>query len=96
LIRRLYADANGPDNATILTRRPNCARPRKNDEPNNGGLMRAKRLARITEKFGRTIVPHNTQTGATSVHILQVRDQVEVAIPVLQRPTYMAPKPKLN
>src|ERR1043166_7487934 len=37
----------------------------------NGGLIRAKRVARIAEKLGRTIVPHNTQTGASSVNILQ-------------------------
>ncbi len=37
----------------------------------NGGLIRAKRVARIAEKFGRTIVPHNTQTGHTSVNLLQ-------------------------
>jgi L-alanine-DL-glutamate epimerase-like enolase superfamily enzyme len=37
----------------------------------NGGLIRAKRVALIAEKLGKTIVPHNTQTGATSVNILQ-------------------------
>lgn len=37
----------------------------------NGGLIRAKRVARIAEKLGKTIVPHNTQTGVTSVNILQ-------------------------
>jgi L-alanine-DL-glutamate epimerase-like enolase superfamily enzyme len=37
----------------------------------NGGLIRAKRVARMAEKLGRTIVPHNTQTGATAVNILQ-------------------------
>lgn len=37
----------------------------------NGGLIRAKRVARIAEKLGRAIVPHNTQTGASSVNILQ-------------------------
>lgn len=37
----------------------------------NGGLIRAKRVARIAEEMGRTIVPHNTQTGATSVNIIQ-------------------------
>jgi L-alanine-DL-glutamate epimerase-like enolase superfamily enzyme len=34
-------------------------------------LIRAKRVARMAEKLGRTIVPHNTQTGATAVNILQ-------------------------
>ncbi|MCX6538979.1 MAG: mandelate racemase/muconate lactonizing enzyme family protein [Acidobacteria bacterium] len=37
----------------------------------NGGLIRAARVARIARKFGKTIVPHNTQTGASSVNILQ-------------------------
>jgi L-alanine-DL-glutamate epimerase-like enolase superfamily enzyme len=37
----------------------------------NGGLIRAKRVARIAEKLGKTIVPHNTQTGASSVNIVQ-------------------------
>ena len=37
----------------------------------NGGLIRAKRVARIAEQLGKTIVPHNTQTGQTSVNILQ-------------------------
>ncbi|HWA84938.1 MAG TPA: mandelate racemase/muconate lactonizing enzyme family protein [Opitutus sp.] len=37
----------------------------------NGGLIRAKRVARIAERLGKTIVPHNTQTGVTSVNILQ-------------------------
>ena len=37
----------------------------------NGGLIRAKRVARIAEKLGCTIVPHNTQTGATAVNIVQ-------------------------
>jgi L-alanine-DL-glutamate epimerase-like enolase superfamily enzyme len=37
----------------------------------NGGLIRAIRVARIAQKLGRTIVPHNTQTGVSSVNILQ-------------------------
>jgi len=37
----------------------------------NGGLIRAIRVARIAAKLGRTIVPHNTQTGVSSVNILQ-------------------------
>jgi L-alanine-DL-glutamate epimerase-like enolase superfamily enzyme len=37
----------------------------------NGGLIRAKRVARIAERLGKTIVPHNTQTDVTSVNILQ-------------------------
>jgi L-alanine-DL-glutamate epimerase-like enolase superfamily enzyme len=37
----------------------------------NGGLIRAIRVARIAEKLGCRIVPHNTQTGVSSVNILQ-------------------------
>jgi len=37
----------------------------------NGGIIRAKRVARIAELLGKTIVPHNTQTGHSSVNILQ-------------------------
>ena len=37
----------------------------------NGGLIRAMRVARMAEGFGLKIVPHNTQTGAASVNILQ-------------------------
>lgn len=37
----------------------------------NGGLIRASRVARIAAKLGKTIVPHNTQTGVASVNIVQ-------------------------
>jgi L-alanine-DL-glutamate epimerase-like enolase superfamily enzyme len=37
----------------------------------NGGLIRAKRVALMAEKSGKTIVPHNTQTGHTAGFILQ-------------------------
>ena len=37
----------------------------------NGGLIRALRVAGIAAKLGRTIVPHNTQTGVSSVNIVQ-------------------------
>jgi len=37
----------------------------------NGGLIRAIRVARMAAKVGMTIVPHNTQTRAASVNILQ-------------------------
>jgi L-alanine-DL-glutamate epimerase-like enolase superfamily enzyme len=36
----------------------------------NGGLIRAARVARMARKHGRTIVPHNTQTGPAAVNIL--------------------------
>ncbi len=52
----------------------------------NGGLIRAKRVARIAEKLGKTIVPHNTQTGATSVNILQFASCTKNAGPFMEYP----------
>ncbi len=52
----------------------------------NGGLIRAKRVARIAEKLGQTIVPHNTQTGATSVNILQFASCTKNATPFMEYP----------
>lgn len=52
----------------------------------NGGLIRAKRVARIAEKLGGTIVPHNTQTGATSVNILQFASCTANAAPFMEYP----------
>jgi L-alanine-DL-glutamate epimerase-like enolase superfamily enzyme len=37
----------------------------------NGGFVRAARVARMARAFGLPIVPHNTQTGPASVHMLQ-------------------------
>ncbi len=37
----------------------------------NGGFIRAARVARMARKAGMWICPHNTQTGAASVNILQ-------------------------
>ncbi|MPZ17322.1 MAG: mandelate racemase/muconate lactonizing enzyme family protein [Luteitalea sp.] len=37
----------------------------------NGGFIRAARVARMARRFEMRIVPHNTQTGATAVNILQ-------------------------
>ena len=52
----------------------------------NGGLIRAKRVARIAEKLGKTIVPHNTQTGATSVNILQFASCTRNTGPFMEYP----------
>jgi L-alanine-DL-glutamate epimerase-like enolase superfamily enzyme len=52
----------------------------------NGGIIRAKRVARIAEKLGKTIVPHNTQTGATSVNILQFASCTKNATPFMEYP----------
>jgi L-alanine-DL-glutamate epimerase-like enolase superfamily enzyme len=43
----------------------------------NGGLIRAIRVARIAQKLGCKIVPHNTQTGIASVNILQFASCVQ-------------------
>ena len=37
----------------------------------NGGFVRTARVARMARAFGLPIVPHNTQTGPASVHMLQ-------------------------
>jgi L-alanine-DL-glutamate epimerase-like enolase superfamily enzyme len=37
----------------------------------NGGFIRAAKVARMARKAGMWICPHNTQTGAASVNILQ-------------------------
>jgi len=52
----------------------------------NGGLIRAKRVARLAAKLGATIVPHNTQTGATSVNILQFASCTPNAAPFMEYP----------
>ncbi|MBL8239508.1 MAG: mandelate racemase/muconate lactonizing enzyme family protein [Bryobacterales bacterium] len=43
----------------------------------NGGFVRALRVARMAKKFGLPIVPHNTQTGASAVNIVQFASTVE-------------------
>ncbi len=57
----------------------------------NGGLIRAKRVARIAEHYGKTIVPHNTQTGANSVNILQFASCTKNAMPMMEH-TWRAPQ----
>lgn len=52
----------------------------------NGGLIRAKRVARMAEKLGKTIVPHNTQTGPTSVNILHFASCTKNANPYMEYP----------
>ncbi len=52
----------------------------------NGGLIRTKRVALLAEKMGKTIVPHNTQTGATSVNILQFASCTKNATPMMEYP----------
>lgn len=52
----------------------------------NGGLIRAKRVARIADKLGKTIVPHNTQTGASSVNIVQFASSTRNTGPFMEYP----------
>ena len=52
----------------------------------NGGLIRAKRVALMAEKSGRTIVPHNTQTGHNSVNILQFSSCTKNTGPYMEYP----------
>jgi L-alanine-DL-glutamate epimerase-like enolase superfamily enzyme len=59
----------------------------------NGGLIRAKRVARIAERLGMAIVPHNTQTGATSVNILQFASCTKNAAPFMEYPWRAPQKP---
>ncbi|HWA07903.1 MAG TPA: mandelate racemase/muconate lactonizing enzyme family protein [Opitutaceae bacterium] len=52
----------------------------------NGGLIRAKRVAKIAERLNRTCVPHNTQTGLQSVNILQFASCTTNATPSMEYP----------
>lgn len=52
----------------------------------NGGLIRALRVAKIAEKLGFTIVPHNTQTGVASVNIVQFSSCVKNPGPFMEYP----------
>lgn len=52
----------------------------------NGGLIRALRVAKMAEKLGLTIVPHNTQTGVASVNILQFSSCVKNPGPHMEYP----------
>ena len=52
----------------------------------NGGLIRAKRVALMAERLGQTIVPHNTQTGPTTVNILQFAACTKNATPFMEYP----------
>lgn len=52
----------------------------------NGGFIRALRVARIAAKYNVKIVPHNTQTGATSVNILQFASAVPNIGPHMEYP----------
>ncbi len=52
----------------------------------NGGIIRAKRVARLAEKLGKPITPHNTQTGVASVNILQFASCAKNIGPYMEYP----------
>ena len=50
----------------------------------HGGFIRTKRVARMAERLGLNIVPHNTQTGHTIVNILQFASSTRNALPHME------------
>ncbi|MEZ5353979.1 MAG: mandelate racemase/muconate lactonizing enzyme family protein [Bryobacteraceae bacterium] len=58
----------------------------------NGGFIRALRVARMARQAGIPIIPHNTQTGATSVNILQFASAVENIGGFMEYPHRAMPK----
>jgi len=50
----------------------------------NGGFVRAARVARMARNAGLWFVPHNTQTGAASVNILQVASVIPNTGPYME------------
>jgi L-alanine-DL-glutamate epimerase-like enolase superfamily enzyme len=50
----------------------------------NGGLIRACRVAKMAEKFGMKVVPHNTQRGASSVNIVQFASRTKNLGPAME------------
>lgn len=52
----------------------------------NGGFIRTARVARMAAKAGLTIVPHNTQTGASAVNIAQFASAIPNIGPHMEFP----------
>ena len=52
----------------------------------NGGFIRAARVARMAREAGITIVPHNTQTGASAVNILHFAAAIPNIGPFMEFP----------
>ncbi len=52
----------------------------------NGGFIRASRVARMARAAKITIVPHNTQTGQTSVNILHFASAIPNTGPYMEYP----------
>jgi L-alanine-DL-glutamate epimerase-like enolase superfamily enzyme len=52
----------------------------------NGGFIRAARVARLARRSNMTIVPHNTQTGASAVNVLQFASAIPNVGPFMEFP----------
>src|SRR5688500_15452201 len=52
----------------------------------NGGFIRAARVARMAREAKMHIVPHNTQTGAAAVNILQFASAIPNIGPFMEYP----------
>ena len=52
----------------------------------NGGFIRAARVARMAREANMTIVPHNTQTGAAAVNMLQFASAIPNIGPYMEFP----------
>ncbi len=60
----------------------------------NGGFIRAARVARMARQVKMPIVPHNTQTGAASVNILQFASAIPNIGPYMEYPWRAPHKPE--
>jgi L-alanine-DL-glutamate epimerase-like enolase superfamily enzyme len=60
----------------------------------NGGFIRAARVARMAQKHGIPIVPHNTQTGASGVKILHFASSIPNAGEYMEYPWRKPTKPE--
>jgi L-alanine-DL-glutamate epimerase-like enolase superfamily enzyme len=50
----------------------------------NGGLIRACRVAKMAERFGMKVVPHNTQRGVASANIVQFASRTKNLGPAME------------
>lgn len=60
----------------------------------NGGLIRAARVARMARRAKMNIVPHNTQTGASAVNIVQFGSAIANIGPHMEFPWRAPHKPE--
>ena len=52
----------------------------------NGGFTRGARVAKMAQAAGLTVVPHNTQTGATSAYLLHFASATPNIGPFMEYP----------